>query len=184
MADAGHPHPRVLDPRLHRARERLARRSRRSAQQGAARLQRDPLRVHLEHRQQRQRLRGHLGEHCLLQPDGRPGDAVRPLPDDRADDRHRRLAGEEEARAAVERDVPDQHAAVRRAARRRHPDRRRAHVLPGALARSDRRPSAHVGRQGSSRGSTSMSRAKSSIFDPALLRPAILDSFRKLDPRH
>ena len=28
-----------------------------------------------------------------------------------------------------------------------------------------------------------MSRAKSSIFDPALLRPAILDSFYKLDPR-
>ena len=107
MAVLGHPHPRVLDPRLHRARERLARRSRRPAQQGAARLQRDPLRVLVGHRQQRQRLRRALREHGLLQPDDRSSDAVRPLPDDRADDRHRRLAGEEEARAAVERNVSD-----------------------------------------------------------------------------
>ena len=41
--------------------------------------------------------------------------------------------------AAVGRHLPDPCAAVRRAARRRHPDHGRAAILPGARARPDRR---------------------------------------------
>ena len=62
-------------------------------QRRAARLQRDPLRLHLGHRQQRQRLRRPHRQHAVLQHDARPRDVHRPLPDDRADARDRRLAG-------------------------------------------------------------------------------------------
>ena len=43
--------------------------------------------------------------------------------------------------------LPGHHAAVRRAADRRHPDRGRAHLLPGALARTDRRAFPDAGRE-------------------------------------
>ena len=44
----------------------VRRRPRRARQPGPARLQRDPLRLHLGHRQQRQRLRRHLGANTLF----------------------------------------------------------------------------------------------------------------------
>ena len=56
----------LVDPRLHRARDGAARRARRHRQRRAARLQRDPLRLHLGHRQQRQRLRRAHRQHALL----------------------------------------------------------------------------------------------------------------------
>ena len=56
----------------------------------AARLQRDPLRLHLGDRQQRQRLRRAQRQHAVLQHDARHRDVHRPLPDDRADAGHRR----------------------------------------------------------------------------------------------
>ena len=46
--------------------------------------------------------------------------------------------------------LPGHHAAVRGPAARRHPDRRRAHLLPGALARADRRAPADARAGGSS----------------------------------
>ena len=80
---------------------------RRPANAGPARLQRDPLRLHLGHRQQRQRLRRPDRQHAVLQHDARPRDAHRPLPDDRADAGDRRLAGREEDRAGLGRHLPD-----------------------------------------------------------------------------
>ena len=61
----------LVDPRLDGARDGLAGRARRHRQYRAARLQRDPLRLHLGHRQQRQRLRRALGQHAVLQHDDR-----------------------------------------------------------------------------------------------------------------
>ena len=72
-----------------------------------ARLQRDPLRLHLGHRQQRQRLRRPHRQHALLQHHAGPRDDDRPLPDDRADAGGRRLAGRQEARAGLGRHLPD-----------------------------------------------------------------------------
>ena len=73
-------------------------------------------------------------------------DADRPLPDDRADGRRRRLARGKEDRAALVGNLPDQWRAVRRAARRRRPDHRRPDLLPGARARPDRRAFRDAGR--------------------------------------
>ena len=69
--------------------------------------------------------------------------------------------------------VPDRHAAVRDAARRHRPDRRRAHVLPGALARAD--PGAA--------GAVSLRNAPRSLLDREILLRAARDSVLKLDPR-
>ena len=60
--------PATVDPRLDRAGDGLAAGPRRHRQYRAARLQRDPLRLHRGHRQQRQRLRRAVGEHAVLQP--------------------------------------------------------------------------------------------------------------------
>ena len=55
----------------------------RGRQSGAARIQRDPLRVHLGGQQQRQRLRRHFREHAVLQRRARPRHVGRPLLADR-----------------------------------------------------------------------------------------------------
>ena len=49
-----------------------------------------------------------------------------------------------QADPAVRRHVPDDHAAVRRAARRRDPHRRRPDLLPRPRARADRRAPEHL----------------------------------------
>ena len=115
------------------------RRPRRSRQPGTAWLQRDPLRLHLGHRQQRLGVRRHQRQHHVLQHDHRLRDVHRPLPDDRADGRHRRIARRQEDRARLGRHLPDAWPLVRRPGRRRHPDRRRPYLLPGARARPARR---------------------------------------------
>ena len=56
---------------------RHGRSDQRHEQQRAARVQRDPLRFLLGHRQQRQRVRGHQREHALVQHDDWPGRARR-----------------------------------------------------------------------------------------------------------
>ena len=80
-------------PRVHRDRERAARRPRRSAQPGPARLQRDPVRLLEPDRQQRLGVRRADREHALLQHHRRHRDAHRPLRDDRPDPRAGRLDG-------------------------------------------------------------------------------------------
>ena len=62
--------PAAVDPGLHRAgRGAAGRPGRRIEQCRAARLQRDPLRLHLGDRQQRQRLRRAQRQHAVLQHD-------------------------------------------------------------------------------------------------------------------
>ena len=68
--------------------------------------------------QQRQRVRRPFGEHALLQHAARHLHVRRALLAHRPVARDRRLAREEEARAAVERHAADAHAALRRDARR------------------------------------------------------------------
>ena len=58
-----------------------------------------------------------------------------PLPDDRARPRHRGLDGGQEGRSRRARHLPHQRCALRRPARGRRRDRRRAHLLPGPRAR-------------------------------------------------
>ena len=94
-----------------------------------ARLQRNPLR-HLGHRQ-RLGVRRHQRQYDVLQHDHRLRDVHRPLPDDRADGRHRQLACRQEGRPPG-RHLPTR-PAVRRPGCRRHPDRGRSPTLP-ALA--------------------------------------------------
>ncbi len=65
----------------------------------AARLLRDPVRLHVGDRQQRLGVRWSGRQHAVLQHDHRPGDADRPLPDDRAAAGDRRFDGAQAARA-------------------------------------------------------------------------------------
>ncbi len=65
------------------------------------------------------------------------GHAHRPLPHDDSGARAGRQSGAEEERAALARHLPCEHAAVHRAAGRRGPHRRRAHLLPGAEPGTD-----------------------------------------------
>ena len=104
-----------------------------------ARASRNPVRLHQRHRQQRQRLRRHQRQHALVQPDHRLRDADRPLPDADAAAGHRRSPGGEEAGAGLGGNVPHARPAVRRPAGGRRGHRRRADLLPGALAGPDRR---------------------------------------------
>ena len=97
------------------------------------------LRIHLGHRQQRQRLRWDYRQHAVLQRHARPRDVHRPLPDDRADARGGRLAGAEEDRADLGRHLPHRQPAVRRPGGRRHRDHRRTDLLPGGFTRPRRR---------------------------------------------
>ncbi len=79
-------------------------------------------------------------QHALVQRDARPRDAGRPLPDDRARARHRRDRWPARRRSPPgPGTLPDERPAVRRAARGRDRDRRRADLLPGAQPGPDRR---------------------------------------------
>ena len=87
---------------------------------------------------------------------------------------------EKQHRAGVGRDVPGHDAAVRGAPHQRHPDRRRAHVLPGALARPDRRAPADAEREALLAWPSPS--ARSSIRRSSGGRCS--DAFVKLAPRH
>ena len=112
-----------------------------AGQRGAARLHRDPLRLHLGTGNNGSAFAGltantpfynmTVGVAMLI---GRFSMIVPALA----------VAGSlaaQEVDPAVRRHVPDHRRPVRRPARRRHPDRRRPHLLPGAGARPDRRAS-------------------------------------------
>ena len=91
---------------------------------------------------------------------------------------------QEEDRTRERRDVPNRRSAVRRAADRHDPDRRRAHVLSCSLARADPRAlQAHSGTLIWPSHRARPKRQRSSVTDPDLLIPAIGQSFVKLDPR-
>ncbi len=201
----------VQHPRLHRPGDGHPRGAGRSAQPGSARLQRDPLRLLEPDRQQRLGLRRADRQHALLQHHRWLRDAARPIRDDRADPRPRRLDGRQAARRPVARHVPDHRDPVQRPAHRRDHHRRRAHVLPGPGAGPDRRAAPPERRKGLrvmsltrpllsvdlGRGTRRFQRfvvgggAKPSgeppkprgVLDPDLLRAALPQSVRKLDPR-
>ena len=86
--------------------------------------------------------------------------------------------------------LPDPHAAVRRPGHRRRVHRRRPHLLPGTGARPHRRAALDL-RSHSMETLTPTAPApeardrgtKRPLFEAAIVRPAIVDSFRKLDPR-
>ena len=88
-----------------------------------------------------------------------------------------RVVGAQAAGPEVRRHVPHQHTPVRRPAGRRRPHRRRPHLLPGGGARPHRRAARSL-------GVTAMATTQQrSLFDPAIIRPALADAFRKLHPR-
>ena len=93
---------------------------------------------------------------------------------------------------AIGRHLPDHRPALRRPARRRDPDRRRADLLPGARARPDRRALRDAGGHPLLESRTVMvdmalsrlaGRRLRTLSDPTILGPALVDAFRKLDPR-
>lgn len=102
--------------------------------------------LHLGHGQQRQRLCQPWRQLAVLQPDHRPCHADRPLRHDRADAGGGGLARGEAAHGALGRHAADARTPVRRPARRRDPDRRRAHLLPRPGARPGRRAPGDAGR--------------------------------------
>ena len=162
-------------------------------------------------RQQRLGLRRADRQHALLQHHRRPRDAHRPLRDDRPDPGPRRLDGGQAPRRAVARHVPDDRRPVDRPADRRRDHRRRADLLPGAVARArssssssrtPERPSDEPDRSLMSvdlgRGTRRFQRFVDArrreasrrepprprgVLDPDLLRSALPHAFRKLDPR-
>src|SRR5438132_1138969 len=137
--DARHPDPAADVSRLDRGRYRCSCRGCCDQQSGAARLHRDPVRLHLADRQQRIGLRGAERKHPLLQSHRRRRDAGRPLLDDHPGDGDRGLAGGKEIDSAVGRHLPDHRRAVRRVGGWGDRDHRRPDLLPRARARSHRR---------------------------------------------
>ena len=113
---------------------------------GPARLLRDPLSLHLEHRQQRLGVRRHHRQHELLQHHWRRRDVRRPLLHDHPGDGDRRRARRQEDSSRLGRHVPDRRRPLRRPAGRRDPHHRRPHLLPRARARTHRRASGDAGR--------------------------------------
>jgi K+-transporting ATPase B subunit/K+-transporting ATPase KdpA subunit len=106
-------------------------------------------------------------------------DVRRPLPDDHPADGNRRLAGGQEEGRRIGGDVPGRRAAVHVPPDRRDRDRRRSHLFPGPLARPVRRALPDERGEG-----VLMSKSKKvSLFDRAILRRALADSFLKLSPR-
>ena len=151
-----------------------------------ARLQRDPLRLLLGRQQQRQRLRGPVRQHALLQHGARPRDALRALLADRAGARHRRLARRQEDRA--------------RGRRARSPRTARSSWCCSSAPCSSSARSPSCRRSPSARSSstcrcfppserllpgTDMTThtAKRPLLDPSLVLPALADSFRRLAPQ-
>ena len=114
---------------------------------GRARLLGDALRVLVGRQQQRQRVRGSLGEYAFLQHGARHRDVGVALlaHDPRARDRGQSRGEARDGRHG--RHAADARAAVRRDARRRRADRRRADVRAGARARPDRRAPSLAGQR-------------------------------------
>ena len=142
----------------------------------------DALRVHERGGQQRLGVRRPRREHRLLEHRARHRDARRSVPDDRAGDGDRGRDGEQADRRTRARHVPDARRAVRRAARRGDRHRRRADLRARAVARADRRALSSR----ASRGDVvaKHGRPEVAMFDAAIVRAALRDSVRKLDPRH
>ncbi|MGY4349262.1 K+-transporting ATPase ATPase A chain [Bradyrhizobium sp. GM7.3] len=118
------------------------------ANAGAAWLHRGALCLHLGDRQQRLGLRGPHRQHLLLQSHARKRDVRRPLLHDHPGDGDRGFAGRQEIDPAVRGHPPDHGRAVRRPRRRRDPDHRRPHLLPGPRPRPHRRASRDERRPG------------------------------------
>ena len=131
-----HPHPALLDPGVHGTGRAHPGGPGGPAQRGSSRLQRDPLRLQLDDRQQRQRLRRAQREHALLQHHPGGGDVAGPdhLRDPGAGPGW--VAGQEEDRPRRRRYLPHRHPALHRPPRRHHPHRRCPDLLPGAVSRA------------------------------------------------
>ncbi len=158
--------------------------ARRCVQPGRARLLPDPIRVLVGEQQQRLSVRGPECKHAVLQLRARARDVLRSFLDEDPDPGDRRLAGCKESHAGRRRNPRDPHTAFRRIAHRHGSARRRAYVLAGVGARPDRRAPSDA-RGGAVRRKAMPSRVQAlNLFEPAIVRRAILDSFRKLDPRH
>ena len=102
----------------------------------SARVQRGAVSLRVADRQQRLGLRGLHRQYALVQHDGRPRDAGRPLLRHHSDDGGRRFAGCQEDCSGVRRYLPHPWRVVRRPAGRRHHHHRRPHILPGTRART------------------------------------------------
>ena len=152
---------------------------------GPARLQRDPLCLHLRYGQQRQCFCWHIRQHAVLQYDHRLCDAHRPVCHDRPDAGGCRIACRQEICAALRRDIPDPWRALCRPAHRRCPDRRRPHLFPRHRPRTDCRTRGDAVRNTLLTGDRNMTTKAKRIplLDPSIAVPAIADAFRKLDPR-
>ena len=115
-----------------------------------------------------------------------------------------RVAGRQERGAGVARHLPHRQHHVHRPHHRRHRDHRRPHLLPGHLARPDRRAAeprevllmtatqgdgpvgggTAVATAGASSPTLAHGVAESrSLFDPQIMRQALVDAFKKFDPR-
>src|SRR5262249_18643889 len=77
--------------------------------------------------------------------------------------------------------VPNERSALRLPARLRDRDRRSAHLLPCPEPRTGGRALPGAAREDFLMAAKTQ---QASLFDPALLRPAVKDSFLKLSPKH
>ncbi len=116
-------------------------------QRRPARLQRGAVRLHLGHRQQRQRVRGAQRQRAVLERHARHRDAGRPLPVRHPGAGGRGLARGQEDRAGLGGHLPDRWRPVRGPGDRRHPHRGRPDLLSGARAGARRRALGHACRQ-------------------------------------
>src|SRR5581483_3993805 len=160
---------------------------------------RDDLRLHVGQQQQWVGLRRAGRQHAVVQHDAGAVLPDRPLFPHGARAGHRRFAGPQAARTTLGGDVPHRHAALDRSAHRRGGDRARADLLPRRRSRPrGRAPRRQVLRRvpmTMTSAAATMSappvpsggdkrpKRAASLFDPAILRRAVGDSLRKLDPR-
>ena len=95
--------------------ESAGRGDRQPEQRRSARIERDSVRLHQQHRQQRKRVRRNQRQHAVVQPDAGPRAADRPLPVPDSDSGRRRQSGGQEESPGDQRHFPHARPAVRRA---------------------------------------------------------------------
>src|SRR5208282_1421674 len=159
--------------------------ARQPQQQRPARALRDRLSLRLEQRQQRLGFRRDQRQHALVQHDGRPRHAARPLRLCRASAGHGRLARGEEDCPGLGRHVPYRRPAVRRALGRRDRHPLPLAILPRPVSRAGGRAFLDARRQDLLTGVWSMSKKAKpqGLFDRKIIGPAAMAAVHKLDPR-
>ncbi len=113
-------------------------------QRRSARLIGNPVRLHQQRGQQRERLCRHHGQHAMVRPDTGVVATHRPLPVPDSDSRRSRQLGREKKGAGYQRYFPHARSSLCGPAGGHGGDHRRPYLFPGGIAGTDRRTLPHA----------------------------------------